>query len=102
MDGEKEVNMRVIQHQTFERETSLKRECLLNRVGPRAYFGRAAARPFFCFKKTVRSSATISSEISPEQDIETRYSESLDRPLVETDIKVRSTIGYRKEANHAF
>jgi phosphatidylserine decarboxylase len=35
-------------------------------------------------------------------DIETRYSEGLGRPLVETDIKVRSTIGYRKEGNHAF
>jgi phosphatidylserine decarboxylase len=35
-------------------------------------------------------------------DIETRYSEGLGRPLVETDIKVRSTIGYRKERNHAY
>jgi phosphatidylserine decarboxylase len=35
-------------------------------------------------------------------DIETRYSEGLGRPLVETDIKVRSTIGYRKEGNHAY
>jgi len=30
-------------------------------------------------------------------DIESRYSEGLGRPLVETDIKVRSTIGHRKE-----
>jgi phosphatidylserine decarboxylase len=29
-------------------------------------------------------------------DVESRYSEGLGRPLVETDIKVRSTIGYRK------
>ena len=29
-------------------------------------------------------------------DIESRYSEGLGRPLVETDIKVRATIGYRK------
>jgi phosphatidylserine decarboxylase len=30
-------------------------------------------------------------------DVESRYSEGLGRPLVETDIKVRSTIGHRKE-----
>jgi len=29
-------------------------------------------------------------------DVESRYSEGLGRPLVETDIQVRSTIGYRK------
>jgi phosphatidylserine decarboxylase len=29
-------------------------------------------------------------------DVESRYSEGVGRPLVETDIKVRSTIGYRK------
>jgi phosphatidylserine decarboxylase len=34
-------------------------------------------------------------------DAVTRYSEGLGRSLVETDVKVRSTIGYRKEENHA-
>jgi phosphatidylserine decarboxylase len=29
-------------------------------------------------------------------DVESRYSEGLGRPVVETDIKVRSTIGHRK------
>jgi phosphatidylserine decarboxylase len=33
-------------------------------------------------------------------DVVTRYSEGLGRPLVETDIKVRSTIGHRKEEHH--
>ena len=31
-------------------------------------------------------------------DVESRYSVGLDRPVVETDIKVRSTIGHRKRA----
>ena len=31
------------------------------------------------------------------QDVESRYSERLGRPLVETDVQVRSTIGSRKE-----
>jgi phosphatidylserine decarboxylase len=29
-------------------------------------------------------------------DVESRYSEGLGRPVVETDIRVRSTIGHRK------
>jgi phosphatidylserine decarboxylase len=35
-------------------------------------------------------------------DVKTRYSEGLGRPLVETNIKVRSAIGHRKEENHAY
>jgi phosphatidylserine decarboxylase len=35
-------------------------------------------------------------------DIRTRYSAGLGRPLVETDVKVRSTIGHRKETPYAF
>ena len=35
-------------------------------------------------------------------DVESRYSEGLGKPLVETDIKVRSTIGHRKRTKRRF
>jgi phosphatidylserine decarboxylase len=35
-------------------------------------------------------------------DVASRYSEGLGRTLVETDIKVRSTIGYRKQPKGGF
>jgi len=76
--------------QPVEKEMFLQRGC------PKSLFRPGSSTTVLLFQKErVEFSQDIIRNLY-RADVESRYSEGLGRPLVETDIKVRSTIGHRK------
>jgi phosphatidylserine decarboxylase len=73
----------------------------IEKSGPEKLVSTGRQRPCYIFQKERIEFAGDLIRNLTRTDAVTRYSEGLGRSLVETDVKVRSTIGYRKEENHA-
>jgi phosphatidylserine decarboxylase len=83
-------------HTEYENPRSVKTGMFLRRGTPKSLFRPGSSTTVVLFQKNrVEFSQDLVRNLY-RTDVESRYSEGLGRPLVETDIRVRSTIGYRK------
>ncbi len=81
----------------YEEPQSVKIGMFLQRGCPKSLFRPGSSTTVLLFQKDRVEFSQDLIRNSHRTDVESRYSEGLGRPLVETDIKVRSTIGRRKQ-----
>jgi phosphatidylserine decarboxylase len=82
----------------YEDPAPMKEGMFLGKGCPKSLFRPGSSTTVLLFQKNRVEFCDDLIRNLNRSDLASRYSEGLGRPLVETDIKVRETIGYRKGA----
>jgi phosphatidylserine decarboxylase len=85
----------------YDRPVPVQAGMRIEKGKPKSLFRPGSSTTVVFFQKDQIQFSNDLVENLNRKDVVSRYSAGLGRPLVETDIKVRSTIGYRKEESHA-